>query len=148
MTPLLVDVSVALKWVLVEDDSDRALALFRSAAEQSRSILAPPLLMSEATNALHQRHRRGAISAAQADAALSAVLAFPIHIVSPPDLHRQTMRIARDYGLSATYDAQYLAAALSAAAEFWTADRKLYRTLPRSLTWVNWIGDYPAHVER
>ncbi|MEX2246940.1 MAG: type II toxin-antitoxin system VapC family toxin [Dehalococcoidia bacterium] len=142
--PLVVDASAALKWVLAEEHSDSARSLLRGALTEDRSIVAPPLLPGEATNAIYQRQRRKHISPREADRALATFLAFPIHLLSPVDLHNQALELARRYHLPATYDAQYLVVALSLGADFWTADEKLYNALPRSLRWVHWIGELPA----
>lgn len=139
---LVLDVSVALKWVLEEQYSDDAHALLRDAIAARRSVVAPPLFPAEATNAIHQRQRRGDITAAEADAALETLLAFPVQLRSPADLYPHAMGIARQYKLRAAYDSQYLAVALSLDAEFWTADERLYNALPRSLRWIHWVGDY------
>ena len=141
---IVIDASAALKWVLAEDYSHNARTLLADALAESRPIVAPPLLPVEATNAIYQRQRRRSISPDEADRALTTFLAFPIRLFSPIDLHRQAFDLAGRYGLPAAYDSQYLAVAVSVGAEFWTADERLYNSLPRSLRWVKWIADYPA----
>ena len=144
MTALLVDASVALKWVLDEDHSDAAAALFDDALGEERPILAPPIWLSETTNAIYQRQRRQLISSEDVGSALATLRDLPIHLVLPAGLHQRAVDVARRFQLPATYDAEYLAAAQLLGAEFWTADQRLYRTVARSLNWVKWIGDYPA----
>ena len=46
MTDLVIDASVAIKWVVAEPDSQTALALFR------HRLFAPDLLVAECANAL------------------------------------------------------------------------------------------------
>lgn len=143
---IVVDASAALKWILAEEHSDTARALLRESLLENRAIVAPPLLPAEATNAIYQRERRRGLSPREADRALATFLTIPIRLFSPVDLHSAAYAIARRYKLPATYDGQYLAVALSLGADLWTADRKLYNSLPRSLRWVRWIGDYPLRV--
>src|SRR5580693_7112758 len=54
---IVVDASVALKWVLPEDDSDLADALL------SERLIAPPLWLIEGANALWRNVRMGKIGA-------------------------------------------------------------------------------------
>ncbi|TAK59829.1 MAG: PIN domain-containing protein [Dehalococcoidia bacterium] len=147
MTAILIDASVALKWVLDEDHSDAARALFDDAMRAERLILAPPIWLSETTNAIYQRQRRQLISKEDADSALTTLRVLPVDLALPAGLHERALDFARRFRLQATYDAEYLAAASMTGAEFWTADRKLYRALPRSLRWVHWIGDYTSRAE-
>ena len=55
---VIVDASVALKWVLTEDGTDRARALITQ-----RPLAAPDLLWVECTNVLWVKARRGQITA-------------------------------------------------------------------------------------
>jgi hypothetical protein len=52
---ICVDASLAAKWVLPEDYSDQALALFTATAEAGEPIVAPSLLPSEVTNIIRRR---------------------------------------------------------------------------------------------
>lgn len=136
----MVDASAAVKWVLEEIHSSAARALLRDALARGRSILAPAILYPETTNALYRRERRDALSAIDARVALERFFSFPIQVVSHPDVYYRALQLARRYALPAAYDAQYLALAAMTDAEFWTADQRLFNTLPRSLRWVRWIA--------
>ncbi len=139
---IVVDASVAVKWVLEEELSERAHFLLLDSITRQHSVVAPPLLPSEVTNAIYQRQRRRLITSAEADQALSRFLALPVHLVVPADLFPRAVALARQHGLNATYDSQYLAVAQSLKANLWTADTALIKSLPRSTHWVRWIGDY------
>jgi predicted nucleic acid-binding protein len=138
----VVDASVALKWLVLEDLSDHADRLLQDSLAGAEHISAPPLLQSEITNALHQRQRRGNITAAYADRALANFLAVPLEIVEPPGLYSAALALARRYDLAATYDAQYLALAQALDADLWTADRDLLGRVPRTFRRLRFIGDY------
>jgi predicted nucleic acid-binding protein len=65
---VIVDASVALKWVLEEDGSDHASALL---AEQP--LAAPDLLVVECANVLWAKARRRVLTRDLAGAALAAI---------------------------------------------------------------------------
>jgi predicted nucleic acid-binding protein len=140
-----VDASVAVKWLLIEEHSDRAIALYEATAKGNQPIAAPPLLPLEVTNILRQRMRtQDGISLVRATEHLAAFLAFPIAFHNPVGLHHQALVLADALGLPATYDAHYLALAEHLACELWTDDRRLIRQVVHSLPFVRWIGDHPA----
>jgi predicted nucleic acid-binding protein len=73
MIRLVVDASVAVKWVLKEPDSDAA----RRIAEQAE-LLAPDLLWAELGSLLWRRQRQGELSASDARGMLLTLRAFPV----------------------------------------------------------------------
>ncbi len=137
-----VDASLALKWVLDEEFSAQADALFTDSVVAGKSIEAPPLWRGEVTNAIYQKERRGLIASVEADATLQRLLAFPVKLTTVDNLYSRALTFARDHDLPATYDAQYIVLAQILGAELWTADQKLARSLPPSVSWVRWIGEY------
>jgi predicted nucleic acid-binding protein len=139
---VVIDASVALKWVVDEELTIEALSLLRDGLDAVHDLRAPPLLMSEVTNAIHQRVRRGELNGDQADLALRQFLAVPMDLSVPLNLHTLALTFAREHDLSATYDSQYIVLAQSLGADLWTADAKLVRSLPGSLSRVRWLGDY------
>jgi predicted nucleic acid-binding protein len=82
----------------------------------------------------------------QADLALRPSLAVPIDLTVPLNLYALALTFAREHGLAATYDSQYIVLAQSLDAE-WTADAAFVRSLPRSLSLVRWLGDYVSPTE-
>ena len=142
---ICVDASVAIKWLLKEERSDRAIALYDATTNANQPVVAPPLLPLEVTNILRQRMRaQDGISLTRATEHLAAFLAFPIELQNPAGLHRQAFVLADALGLPATYDAHYLALAEHLDCELWTDDRRLIRQVGNSLPFVRWIGDHPA----
>lgn len=138
---VVVDASVMAKWLFVEDHSPNARAFLRAIAGE-RQVVAPPLIRSEITNIVYKKLRAGGPSLVQADHALARFMAFRINLAEPDDLYASALKLAAQYNLGATYDAQYLSLARTLDAEFWTADRELARAV--SAHWVRWIGDHPA----
>ena len=56
---VVVDASVAIKWLVEEDDSDKVTALARFWADEGTRLAAPYLMPFEVANALHRRVTRG-----------------------------------------------------------------------------------------
>jgi predicted nucleic acid-binding protein len=145
---ICVDASVAVKWILDEERSDRARALYRAALRVDESIVAPPLLPLEVTNILCQRMRvADGLSLTVATGHLDDFLAFPIEFHNPAGLHRRALALAYTHDLPATYDAHYLALAEFLGCELWTDDQRLLRQVGDSLPHMRWIGDFPVAVD-
>ena len=141
---ICVDASVAVKWVLNEERSDRARALYQAALRAGESIVAPPLLPLEVTNILRQRMRaKDGLSLMEAARQLDDFLTFPIDFRNPVGLNYWAFVLADALDLPATYDAHYLALAEHLGCELWTDDQRLIRHVTNSLPFVRWIGDHP-----
>ena len=84
---ICVDASVAVKWVLEEELSAHADALYLASQRAGFPLVAPALLWFEVTNIVRQRMRRaGAMSLVAASRALDDFLALArvIEIHAPP----------------------------------------------------------------
>ena len=145
---ICVDSSVAVKWILEEDLTAQADALFLAAQRAATPIVAPALLLFEVTNIVRQQMRgeRG-ISFVSASRALNDFLAFGIEIHAPPRLHQLALQFADDYELPAAYDAHYLALSHLLGCEFWTADVRLLRRVQRTMPFARWLGDFDLPSE-
>jgi predicted nucleic acid-binding protein len=117
---LVVDASVAAKWVMPEPDSSAATAL----RHDSRPLIAPSLLLEEVGNIAWRRCRTGEIARDEAHMALPAMIALLARIVPAWDLHELALTIAidRDHPI---YDCFYVALALRENAQLVTADRRM-----------------------
>jgi predicted nucleic acid-binding protein len=145
---IIVDASVVLKWVIDEDNSDKATALLSRWFIEGTVILAPVLLIYELTNAIYQHVRRGELFLDDVRQTLGNALLTFLELDSPVDssLSRRAMELAQQYRLPATYDAHYLALAEREQCEYWTADTRLWSAVKGKLAWVRWLSDYQPDV--
>lgn len=71
MTPVCVDASLALKLVLLEDDSDRAEALWANWITQDITVIAPYLLAYEVSSVIRNKIYCGKITSEDGDLAFA-----------------------------------------------------------------------------
>lgn len=118
---IMVDASVALKWVVPEAGSDRARHLLASEV-----LAAPDLMWVECANVLWVKARRGQISRGAATAAMGAIDSAPVRCLAAKDHAKAAQTIAFELDQTA-YDCLYLAAALAERAVLVTADEAFAR---------------------
>ena len=137
---VVVDASVALKWVLEEELTGEALALRTRWIESEELTVAPPIFRSEVTNALHRAVRRGDMDSAAASSGLGFLVASTT-IEEPSGLYGRAFDIAAELSQGATYDSLYVALAEYHRCELWTADRRLVKAAQRRFPAVRWLGE-------
>ena len=114
---IVVDASVAVKWVLSETGSEAADALL------DQDLMAPVLWLAETANVLWRKARIGEITAEQASARLSELLTAPVASL-PIEPHLEpALKLALEIG-HPVYDCVYLALALHHRTHVVTADRR------------------------
>lgn len=113
---LIIDASVALKWVIEEDGSVAARELL-----VDEDLAAPDLLWSECANVLWTKVRRQQISREAAIQAFAAIDGAPIRVVPSRPLAKAAQLIALELDQT-VYDSLYLAAALAERTSLITAD--------------------------
>jgi predicted nucleic acid-binding protein len=145
---ILLDTSLALKSVLPEEeDAAQADALFQDSLRAGLTLLIPPLLLIEATNALLRQIRRGRLDPTQASAALQRLLRLPLQQAQPAGIYEQALTFATTHQIRSAYDTLYVVAAQVLGVGLWTAGRNLIDALDGVAPWVHWIGDYPLRPE-
>lgn len=96
MTEQVVDVSVAIKWVVKgEPFRNKARQLLRDARLKGTILIAPPLLEYEVESNLQRRLRYGRATIAAVDASLAAFYAIRVQIVTHSNMVRRAREIAR-----------------------------------------------------
>ncbi len=114
---IVVDASVAVKWVLDEPDSAAAVAL------RDEELIAPVLWLAEASNVLWRRVRISEVTADEARGLLSELMDAPVaSFAMEPHLDR-ALQLAAEIG-HPIYDCLYLALALHHDTHVVTADQR------------------------
>jgi len=90
----VLDSNVALKWVLRENNSDKARQLRIDSQQRIHELLAPDVFPIEVAHALARSERRGIITPAQGPMFLADILA------SQPQLHPYVPLLWRAYAIS------------------------------------------------
>lgn len=141
---VVVDASLALKWVLAESDSHSAVILLNKWTDEGISIIAPALFTYEVTNTLYRQVLAGKLAYEEAKQGLADLFSIGVLLKFSlyEDISTQAMEYAHQLKLPATYDAHYLALALQEHCEYWTADKRLWNIVKGRFDWVRWFSDY------
>jgi predicted nucleic acid-binding protein len=120
---MIIDASVAFKWLIEEQDSDRALEWIGRTA-----LVAPTLIHIEVANALWKRFRRGELGS---DEGASEHLAGLLQLIETVD---ETGNVPRAFELAGEldhpiYDCIYLALAEARDDQVVTADLRFVRSV-------------------
>ena len=117
MRRLVIDASVAIKWVVEEPGTAEALALRR------HQLLSPDLLIPECANTLWKKVRRQEIGSNEAALAARLLQRADVELVPMRGLLEPATRLAIQLDHPA-YDCVYLALAQASGCSFVTADSR------------------------
>src|ERR671918_63748 len=129
---IIVDASVAVKWVVSESGSIEAAALL-----DQRRLGAPTLWLSEACNALWAKVMRHQLMPEEARGQAAELADAPVVPIPLPGLLPVAMRLALELE-HPIYDCFYLSAAMQRDTHVVTADRRLFTK----------VAAHPALAER
>ena len=121
---LVVDASVAVKWLIAEEGSDAAHRLAAGADD----LHAPRLMASEIANALWRKARMGEIERPLAGALAAAVPEMPVRWSADEAVCADAARLALSLDRP-VYDCVYLALAHRLGARMVTADERFANAL-------------------
>lgn len=129
MSQVVIDASLAVKLVLIEEDSETARRLWLEWSVSETERVAPALFAFECVSAIRWNVIRKWMTIEEADMAFHEFLAFAkdVQLVMPPMLNERAWEITKKLGQGQVYDAYYVALAEILECELWTADDKLYR---------------------
>lgn len=122
MTSLIVDASVAVKWLVPEPGASHAEALLTS----TDKLLAPDLVVTEVANALWKRVVRGLAARNDVLGSLSDLMHLWAELVPTTRLVPQALALGTRHS-HPVYDCCYLALCLERGFALVTADRRLAR---------------------
>lgn len=121
MSHIVVDASVAIKWLVDEDGTDDALIILERA-----KLSAPDLLVAECANILWKKVRRGELSEDEASIAARLLEQTDVEILPTRHLLSSATSLAVQLDHPA-YDCIYLALAIERGRQFVTADEHFLR---------------------
>lgn len=138
----VLDSSVALKWVLAEPDSGRAIRLRNEYNAQVHDLVAPDIFTPEIANALAVAERQRRINPGE------AAIFFHDILCNSPAIFPTAPLLVRAIEMSlatsqAVYDCAYLAHAESEHCEMVTADDQLARKVKSQFPFVIRLVDLP-----
>ena len=93
---VVVDASLAFKWLVREEHTDKALAILRSWESQGIVPTAPHLMPAEVTNALHRRVVRGEMSSTVAANLIKNLLSSSLELREALELHGRALELAHE----------------------------------------------------
>jgi predicted nucleic acid-binding protein len=137
----VVDASVAVKWVVEEDHSAKAMLLLGLDARH-----APDHWRAEAVNVLWSKVFHGDLSAADAEERMTVLLRAPVIATPIADLMPRAFAIAVAHMVT-IYDSLYVALAETRDIPLVTADERLIRRLSGDVALAKllvWVGDLPV----
>jgi len=120
---VIVDASVAIKWVCPEAHSIQAMSVL-----ENRRLIAPDLLTAECANILWKKTRRAEITYETAQLAAKALQRIDIELVPMRRTLTSVLKLAVALDHPA-YDCLYLVLALERDCQFVTADKRLLNKL-------------------
>jgi len=120
---LVIDASIAVKWVVEEQGTPQALVLRRKA-----KLIAPELLVAECANVLCKKVQRNELTKEEALLAARLLQGAEIELLPMRSLFEPATRISIELNHPA-YDCMYLALAVANECTFVTADERLLRKL-------------------
>ena len=136
MIRLVVDASVAVKWLMPENHAAAARRILTS----NHELLAPDLIWAEVGNVLWKKWRRREVPGHVAGDLLRDFRRYPVQTFASRALMTAAWDLAERYDRT-FYDSVYLALAVNAECPLVTADLKLYNRLKAGplaerLVWV------------
>jgi len=140
---VVVDANIAARAVIPLEISRIYLAHFERWHDEQVNVFAPEFWCAEVVSVIRQYAYRKIITRAEAGDALDDLFDLHVELISPDrDLFQRALEWAEKIGQAKVYDAFYLACAERLEAEFWTADRRLFRAVQRAgVDWIKWVGE-------
>ncbi|HYM45969.1 MAG TPA: type II toxin-antitoxin system VapC family toxin [Solirubrobacteraceae bacterium] len=101
------------------------------ASLRGHELVAPQLMLVEASSVLHEMAWREEITKPRAETMLGRLLKAPVKIRMPGGLIQSAWRVADELGWAKTYDAQYVALAQMLDCRLVSVDERLLRGVTR-----------------
>jgi len=137
----VIDANVAGKWLVPEQDTDRARVLFREWNEGRVELVAPALLLAEVANMLWKRTARGLLSAGTAVQLFQAFTQFGLPLAPMEGLADSALELSVRHRYS-FYDCLYVALAIERRCDLLTADERLLNAFHPRMPQVKLLRDW------
>jgi predicted nucleic acid-binding protein len=131
----VLDSNIGVKWILQEDQSDRARVVRNEYSRGLHELLAPDVFTVECAHAVTRAQRQGRINVAEAKVFMADLL------TTLPQLHPHQLLLPRAIEISlqvrhGVYDCLYIALAEREACELLTADTKVLLNLRAAFPFI------------
>jgi len=141
-SPLVIDSGLALIVVLPHPYREFGRRFWQQWMKSPSPLFAPYLWISEVTSGLRRAVWERILTEKEAEAALEQLLHLPVTFVPESGLASRVLTWAHQLQQKRAYDAFYVALAELRGLEFWSADRRLVRTLQHlGYSWAHWVGE-------
>lgn len=137
---LVVDASVAIKWVLPEPESEAALRMQEEYQDEKLDLVAPYLLIPEIGNALWKQVKRGDLAVHEAQRCFQQLQRDSPILLDSAEVNISALHLAMAHGRT-FYDSLYLAWALEQRCDLVTADEKFFRAMRPAFPCVRLLRD-------
>lgn len=134
---IVIDASVAIKWVLAEPDREEAVRLLDAYESGSVDLIAPAVIVEEVASALSKRCRGGHITARQSERAFQG-----FEIRRPVLIENDVpggLALSLQHKLS-FWDCLYLSLAMDQRSDLVTADQRFHRAAARHYPFTKLLG--------
>lgn len=139
---IVIDASLALKWVLPEPDSAKALLLRDDHRNAIHELIAPDILLLEVANALTKAERRKIINPPEASQKFLDVAQTKVNLLPHIAVLARALELASNARI-AIYDCVYVALAEKENCDLVTADAKLITNLQKQFPFIKDLAAMP-----
>ena len=139
---LVVDSSVAVKWVAHEPYSVEARRILSDYQAGLITLLAPDLIHAEVGNIIWKKRMFQGITDADAQQMLDAYRALPITLIPITTLLDSAYRLAVIHRRT-VYDMLYVALSTQKGCQFVTADERLVNAIGAAFPNIVWLPTWP-----
>jgi predicted nucleic acid-binding protein len=141
VTPVVVDTSLAIKWLVTEPGSVLAAQTLRTWVTADVTCVMPSWATAEMGSALLQRVTNGEFSIEYATELLAELSRFVRYSDATVRLSQRALALAYQFKKRAIYDMHFLALAEELECELWTADERFWQLVQGDFPAVRWLGN-------
>jgi len=136
ISQVAIDASFLLKLFLSEDSSHQVEDQWRSWVEGSIEVIAPTLIVFEASSVLRNKVFRGILDEVDASEMMDKIRHLELSLIYAKELMEIAWEIGKTLKAPSLYDSYYLAVAKFFGTLLWTADDRLYRSAHKHFSFV------------